>query len=354
MWAVLYGSLAGARLGLAWRYTAIAPTAAAKPTPTVTVVQPILSGDPALVACLARNLENQPDARFLWLVDDNDAAGRAIAASLAQQLGRAAVTVVVGPPPCDGENPKMAKLMRAEAEVTSDVLLVLDDDTVLPPGGAAALAKLAQASDIATGLPVYASHATLAERLVAGFINGQALAIYFAMAAVGANRTINGMAYAVGTNGLAAMGGFSAAGHALTDDYAMAKLWRGRGRRIVQSAVFCEVVISFATLAAAASVLRRWLIFANRYLAENATPATVLLVVLPSVLPALGLCPAVAASWPGGAVLPGVLAAKALANGVLLRRLAGVATSPDRVCARWRPICRCRCSIWPRWCARRG
>lgn len=174
------------------------------------------------------------------------------------------------------------------------------------------------------------------------------------MAAVGANRTINGMAYAVGTNGLAAMGGFSAAGHALTDDYAMAKLWRGRGRRIVQSAVFCEVVISFATLAAAASVLRRWRIFANRYLAENATPATVLLVVLPSVLPALGLCPAVAASWPGGAVLPGVLAAKALANGVLLRRLAGVATSPDRVCARWRPICRCRCSIWPRWCARRG
>jgi ceramide glucosyltransferase len=154
MWAVLYGSLAGARLGLAWRYATIAPTAAAKPTPTVTVVQPILSGDPALVACLARNLENQPDARFLWLVDDNDAAGRAIAASLAQQLGRAAVTVVVGPPPCDGENPKMAKLMRAEAEVTSDVLLVLDDDTVLPPGGAAALAKLAQAGDIATGLPV--------------------------------------------------------------------------------------------------------------------------------------------------------------------------------------------------------
>ena len=330
-WVMLYVLLAGARLVLAHRYAARGGSIAAAAPGSIAIVQPILSGDPALASCLARNLVANPQAHFLWLVDDDDATGCAIATRLAGEHPEAHVTILAGAGPRDGENPKMAKLMRAQPRVTDDVLVVLDDDTVLPAGGAASLAAATRAGGVATGLPIYAAQATLAERLVAGFVNGQAVATYFAMAAVGANHTINGMVYAMRMRDLADAGGFAAAGHELTDDYAVAKLWRGRGRAIVQTAVFCDVVITFATLAAAARVLRRWLIFANRYLRRNLGPATVLLVVLPSLLPLAGLILALAAPWPWAAVVAVTLVAKAAANGLLLRHLARVPATPARV-----------------------
>ena len=45
---------------------------------TATIVQPILSGDPDLPAALAENLAALPEARFLWLIDDDDEDAAAI------------------------------------------------------------------------------------------------------------------------------------------------------------------------------------------------------------------------------------------------------------------------------------
>jgi ceramide glucosyltransferase len=331
-WTVLFGLLTAVRLGLAgWYARRMARLQAANeaaPKPSITIVQPILSGDPALAHCLESNLAHNPDAHFLWLVDQDDIQGGALAGGLRKQHGeRVAISVVAGPGPSDGENPKMAKLIRAAPQVATAVLLVLDDDTILPPGGAAALARLAHGTTLATGLPVYAPHASMTERLVAGFINGQAMAVYFAMAALGASQTINGMVYAIRTGALAQAGGFSAAGHELTDDYAIARLWCAQGGSLLQSAVFCCVVISFKTPLAAGRVLRRWFIFANRYLVRNRGLATLAFVLLPSLLPAAGLGLAVAAGWRGGALWGGALGLKALLNGLLLRQFAGVRLS---------------------------
>lgn len=333
-WALAFAVMTAGRLGLAWRYAvarrgreqALGGTAA-----DVTIVQPILSGDPALAGCLGDNLDANREARFLWLVDEDDGEGLAITRALVAAHPAARVEILAVPPPRDGENPKMAKLIVAAREVGSGVLLVLDDDTVLPRWGAGALAEQAAGGALATGLPVYVSHATLAERLVAGMINGQAFATYFAMAAAGANRTISGMVYAVSVADLRAAGGFAAAGHELTDDWAVARLMQSHGRPIEQTAVVARVVISFETLSAAARVVRRWLIFANRYLSRNAGPATLTLVVMPSLWPLLGVVPAVAAGWPGALVWPAALAAKALVNGLLLQRVAGLAASPSRI-----------------------
>ena len=333
-WTALFAAATAIRLTMAWRYaTRLAPAGdtLSGRAPSMTVLQPILSGDPALASCLRANVLATPAARFLWLIDRDDAEGLAVARGIAADQVGTRIDIVEVPGPRDGENPKMAKLIAGSAMVTSDVLIVLDDDTVLPPGGADALAVAAMRGGLATGLPVYASTATLAERLVAGFINGQALATYFAMAAVSANRTINGMVYAVAVRELAHVGGFATAGHELTDDYAVARLWRSHGLPLVQTNVSARVVISFDSLRQAAVVVRRWMIFANRYLSRNATPAALALVVMPSLLPALGAIPAALAGCPAALVWPTCLAAKAYANGLLLRRLAGVPPTSARI-----------------------
>jgi len=331
-WLALFALMSGVRLGLAWHYAARRlRLPASGTTASVTIVQPILSGDEALETCLRDNLEANPDARFLWLVDDDDLVAITLTRALADAHSGTRIEIATVPGPGDGENPKMAKLIVAGRRVETDVLLVLDDDTVLPRGGAANLASHTMQGALATGLPVYVSHATLAERLVAGMINGQAFATYFAMAAVGANRTINGMVYAVSTANLAEVGGFDAAGHELTDDYAVARLWRAHGRPIEQTAVMARVVISFETLAAAAHVVRRWLIFANRYLARNAGPATLGLAVVPTLWPLFGIVPALLAGWPWGLLWPTALAVKAIANGMLLRHAAGLPVTPARI-----------------------
>ncbi len=332
-WALLFAALTALRLALAARYAGARRAASREhgTAPHVTIVQPILSGDPALETCLRDNLEANPDAHFLWLVDEVDVEGLAITRTLVTRYPWVEIEIVAVPPPRDGENPKMAKLIEAERHVATDVLLVLDDDTVLGAGGAAALARSAATGAIATGLPVYVSDATPAERLVAGMINGQAFATYFAMAALGANRTINGMVFAVSTTELAAAGGLRAAGHELTDDYAVAKLWLRSGHPIDQTATIARVMISFATLEAAALVVRRWLIFANRYLRRNAGPPTLALVVVPSLLPLAGLAPALAAGLTGVLVWLALLAGKAVGNGLLVSRFSGLELTAARV-----------------------
>jgi ceramide glucosyltransferase len=319
----VYLLLSAVRLGLAWRFATRADAAIYNGHADVTIVQAILSGDPGLAACLAKNVLANPEAQFIWLVDNDDIEGQRIARELAARFRDRAISISTGPGPRDGENPKLAKLARAEGLVTSAVLLVLDDDTVLPAGGAMALARLAADGNLATGVPVYSSAATFAERLVSGFINGQALPTYFSFAEVGANRTINGMVYALRTDDLRSFGGFAAAGHEITDDYAVARLWQSHGRKLVQSRVYAEVRITFPSLGAAAKVLRRWFIFANRYLTKNLSAATLGLVVAPSLLPLLTLIMAIGAGWRGVLLWLSVMALKACATGLLLRRSTG-------------------------------
>ncbi|MFM7335780.1 MAG: hypothetical protein ACKO1H_15475, partial [Tabrizicola sp.] len=116
---LVYAACHAVRLRLAWQHR---DGAGASPV-SVTVLTPILSGDPALEATLAHGPDHAPGARFVWLVDDDDPEGQRVAYGLAK--GRAGVQVVVGRPPQDGENPKTLKLIRGEAFVDTDVLAVL-------------------------------------------------------------------------------------------------------------------------------------------------------------------------------------------------------------------------------------
>lgn len=273
MAVAVYLALLAVRVGLAWWM--VRRGAGEIWQGPVTVLQPILAGDPKLEGCLRENLAANPGVRFVWLVDEDDSMGREIAERLADER----VTVMVGPPPAQGENPKIAKLARVN--LGEGVVVVLDDDTRIDEDS---LRRLTGA-DLVTGLPVFVEGRTVWERFVGGFVNGSAILTYLPAGAVGAQRTINGMIYATPAETLRAVGGFGAVVDCLTDDYAMAKLYERNGKSIRQASVFARVTMTIASAGHCGRVMRRWLIFANRYLAENLTVGTFGLVVLPALLP---------------------------------------------------------------------
>lgn len=297
-------------------------------TTSLTVLQPILSGDPALSATLAHGPDHTPAARFVWLVDEDDPVGLAVAKDLAAH--RPNVKVVVGRPPQDGENPKTLKLIRGEGLVATMAVAVLDDDTTLAQGGLAQLAAVAQAGGgLATALPTWGRQPQNAfEALVAGFVDGQGASAYLAMARLGRNRTINGMAYAADARTLHRIGGFAAMGHSVTDDWAIARLFADHGYPIVQTAVPARVAVTLHGPAEGLRLLRRWTVFAHRYVAANMDPAMVGLVLLPALLPLPGLVLAACAGPLALMLWLGLLVARAWLHRRLVRAIGGVGAAP--------------------------
>lgn len=320
----LYVTCHVVRLSLAWQHRA----AAGEGPASVTVLQPILSGDPGLAATLAHGPDHASTLRFVWLVDEDDPHGREVAVELAKS--RSNVQVVVGRPPQDGENPKTLKLIRGAAYATCDVVAVLDDDTTLPPGGLEHLAALARtAGGLATALPTWGrTPHNAAEALVAGFVDGQGASAYLAMARLGRNRTINGMAYAADAKALCQVGGFAAMGHSVTDDWAIARLFTDHGRPVVQTVVPARVAVTLHGPIQALRLMRRWTVFAHRYVAANLDWAMVGLVLLPAILPLLGLILAVIVGLPAVLIWIMMLTARALLHRHLVRGIGGAGTAP--------------------------
>lgn len=52
------------------------------PQATATILQPVLSGDPQLATVLEANVVALKQARFFWLIDDDDTVAREIAISI--------------------------------------------------------------------------------------------------------------------------------------------------------------------------------------------------------------------------------------------------------------------------------
>ena len=300
--AVLYVFLIAAKAALALRFASRQPPASKA---TLTIVQPILSGDPLLEATLKSNLKAHPDSQFLWMIDDDDPEAQRIASPLANPNLR----VFLCPPPQNGENPKLAKLVRALDMITTERLMILDDDTYLCadlPTGA-----------LVTGLPVFTATNTTYERLLGGFVNGSALLTYLPAAQLNLQRTINGMIYSVDAAQLRSLGGFTAAGHELTDDYAVARLYSRNGLAITQSIAPAFVSMTVTTGTHYLRVMRRWMIFASRYFGDNATVATIFWIALPGLLPLVGVITAPLLWIP-------LLIAKSISNRLLLRSITKV------------------------------
>lgn len=250
-------------------------------TPLVTVVQPILGGDPALQDVLRETLQRTPLwAQFLWLVDERDTVGREVTDQLAAFDSR--VTVRLCPPPGPDENPKTKKLGLALPEVATTYFAVLDDDTVIgeanlvaalmalsAPGWGSATEVSTNRVHLYTGLPSYDVLPGVANGLLAHFVNDNSGFTYLALQRWFGALSINGMFYVARTDALRELDAFERIRGELCDDYALARLFRGEGWRIHQGATALSLRTSLDGIKGYCAQMHRWFVFARVLLRDQ-------------------------------------------------------------------------------------
>lgn len=301
----LYLAIVGAKLALARRYIGTHPETATAPG-DVTVMQPILGGDPALEDALRRNLE-QVDARFLWLVDDDDVDGQQVTDTLKDER----VTIVRCPPVSGNANPKTVKLQRGLLLVETEFVAVLDDDTILTPGHLGRARFALQSCTLYTGLPHYLPGTNIWSSLVAHFVNNNNALTYLPLLPLIGPLTINGMFYVMRTADLRAMGGFAPIAGALCDDYALASLVKQHGGTIRQGITRQSLRTTVTGPAQYVRLMHRWFLFANTLVRDQTFGVQVLLFI------ALGLPPILL--WIGFVTLSYALPVVLLMRHLMLR-----------------------------------
>ncbi|NTU79024.1 MAG: glycosyltransferase [Chloroflexales bacterium] len=258
------------------RFFQRAPAKATRAPGLVSIIQPILSGDPALAACLERNLDARSGYRreFIWLIDADDAPARRICAELVARWPGLAIRVVELPPPAPEHNPKLVKLIAGAAAAQGEVLCVLDDDTAIPDDGLeACLPYLDQPGvGLAFGLPYYTSFDNLWSSLVACFVNSSSLMTYIPFAALRDPVTINGMCYALRRETLDAVGGFAGLERVVADDFAVAARLRAHGYRLAQTPLRHPIHTTVRGPRHYAGRIQRWLIFPRESLMRHLAP----------------------------------------------------------------------------------
>jgi ceramide glucosyltransferase len=268
----------------------------------VSVLQPVLSGDPTLAQCLRANLTVRSRYRleFIWLIDSDDPVAQTLCHELASMPEQHPVRIVTLPPPGQHDNPKTIKLIAGLAHARGDVICVLDDDTRLPDGGLErCLPFLDQPTiGLAFGLPYYCSFETFWSSLVSLFVNDHSLLTYIPYTALTEPFTINGMFYAARRELLEQVGGFAGLEGILADDFAIASRFRAHGYRLAQTPLCHAISMSVRGPRHYLSVIQRWFIFPRESLLRHlsAYDRAVLygLALLPAMFP-LALLAALAA-----------------------------------------------------------
>jgi ceramide glucosyltransferase len=270
--AVAYLAQLGAKAWLASRYARRSQADVAGSAAEgghVTIVQPILGGDPRLAETLAANLRTLPSVRFLWLVDEDDPEGATVCERLVAENSAVAVTLLRCPPHGQSENPKAHKLALALPQVETAVFVVLDDDTRLTEAGLAALvAGLDGGAALATGLPRYHAAGDGWSGWLAEFVNSAAVLTYLPVLAFSEPLSIHGMCYAMRVDEARRLDVFHAIRRALTDDLALALELRRRGLRIVQTVEPHDIATSVESLRKLLGILHRWFVFTRLLIGE--------------------------------------------------------------------------------------
>lgn len=267
--AILWLAILLFKAGFAWQ-------ALRRPQPTediafdgLTIVQPILSGDPALESVLESNLLSLNSAHFLWLTDDDDPDAAAIATRLQQRYPRKTIEVLSFPAPPEGVNPKLYKIDRILDSITRPYLMVLDDDAHLTAQSLRQMLAALQDNSLVTALPWYRPTGAIPSRLLAQFVNDNSAMTYLPLLSFRPPLTLNGMCYAISVATLRRTGGFTPLLRYLTDDLALASHLERHQVSIIQSVAPVCVQTSLAGFRAYCRQMHRWFLFATLLLREK-------------------------------------------------------------------------------------
>ncbi len=315
-----------ANLALSYARTLPARIPAGLPAGSLTIAQPILSGDPLLESRLAANLDALPEQSFLWLIDEDDPEAQRIAGTLAAAHPCTDFRIEICPPCPDTISPKLWKLRLAAAIAQSPLFCVLDDDTTLPAASAAALAAAADAHSVATGLPCYSDAGDLPSGLLSQFVNNNSVFTYLGTAGLLRPFTLNGMGYVMRREELAEIKNFEPILHELTDDLALATLVLRQGGSIHQSAAPLHVRTGVKSLAHYFQLMHRWHVFTLLLLKRQSLPVQLVIFVLHGLPPVLlvTLFVTTAARPASAPILASVLGLRLLVIASVQRKFFGV------------------------------
>ncbi|MBV7335512.1 glycosyltransferase [Chloroflexi bacterium TSY] len=288
----------------------------------ISILQPILSGDPTLADCLAHNLtlhevyqkSSEPhlasskfnaqgrertflgksshySLEYIWLLDDDDQEGQKICRDLVERFPNRSIKIQLLPPPAQGESPKMMKLIVGLEIAVGDLICVLDDDTMLPEDGFwRCIPYLDQPGvGLAFGLPYQVNFSNFWSSLVAYFVNSSSLVTYIPYITLNEPFTINGMFYIIYRKTLDRVGGFRGLESILADDFAVAQRFRSHGYQLQQTPLCHPINIYVRDWRQYMSLIQRWFIFPReslmRYLSVREQLLLYTLALLPTIAP---------------------------------------------------------------------
>ena len=272
----------------------------------VTVMQPILSGDPALETVLDATVQNLPEATFLWLIDVDDAEAARVTQRLQARYRHQQIHICLCPDAPEGVNPKLCKLEQGRKQVKTALVLVLDDDAVLT----------------ASSLNMMTAN-NMPSRLLAQFVNDNSALTYLPLLPFARPLTINGMCYLLPLRVLESVGGFTPVLRHLTDDLALATLLTRAGVNIVQSVAPVCVQTSVPTVSRYFRQMHRWFLFATLLMREKSAGTNLMILLLQGIHPLLLWAMVILAfgSVMNGVVLVVALCIRHVALGQIQRRV---------------------------------
>ncbi|MBM7844696.1 glycosyltransferase family 2 protein [Herpetosiphon giganteus] len=300
LWLLLCGLMLGQRCWKWWQvwrfFRQPTPQSQREPATTlVSLLQPILSGDPHLATCLRANLDAPSSyaREWLWLIDDNDVVAQQLCHELQAEYANQTIRIISLPAPAERVNPKTFKLIAGLAQAQGQIICVLDDDTSLPAYGLeACLPWLDQAGvGLAFGLPYYRSFDNAWSSLVALFVNSNSLLTYVPYIQVSEPFTINGMFYALRRDVLEQLNGFNGLEHILADDFAVAQRVKQAGLGLQQTCMRHAIRTTVTNAQRYRSLIQRWFIFPResllRHLNRRERSLLFCLVIVPTLFPLL-------------------------------------------------------------------
>jgi ceramide glucosyltransferase len=241
----------------------------------ISILQPILSGDPTLWDCLSLNLQMKTryTTEFLWLIDDDDTVAQRGCRQLLEQYPDAKVRLISLPPPLDEISPKTFKLIEGLKEANGEIIAVLDDDTILPDGGFEQCIPFLDRPEVgvAFGLPYYINFSNLWSTLVSCVVNGNSLLTYIPYTFVIQPFTINGMFFVMRREILDKVNGFYGLETAIVDDFAIAQRFRSSGYQLAQTPVCHGISTQIQNASHYLSLLTRWFVFPQESILKSAS-----------------------------------------------------------------------------------
>ena len=230
----------------------------------ISIIQPVLSGDPTMSLCLENSLKlkSRYSLEFIWVTDINDTAGQKMCQELINCYPERQVHLIASPPAEEGQNPKTIKLIAGSKIASGQLLCVLDDDTMLPDNGLECCIPFLDQPEVglAFGLPYYVNFSDPWSSMVSTFVNSNSLLTYIPYTMLTQPFTINGMFYALRREVLENVGGFEAIERVFADDFAVAQLLRTNGYRLAQTPLLHAISTSINGPQHYMSLIQRWFV----------------------------------------------------------------------------------------------